>query len=322
MVGLLLIASAVTPASVQAASTAYTVVANRIVDAYGNRFIVKGADAIYGRFAGGDVNGFGLRNYQNAQRDLDSLKSQGVNTIRISVSYDDYANGPLGASEYLAELDQAVGWVTQRGMVVELSQGESGFSSSVVAFVAMLAGRYQNNPLVWIKPDNEPSCSVVTTNCSNWSYWQSTEQQFVQAIRGAGNAQPIVINCVSWSWDCSQIANYPLGDSNLIYGAHRYGNGATAFDTGQAAQCDALWANLSSTYAMIVDEVGLYDGYTSPPAWGAGFLDYVTNWDHTGQGNGVIGFTDSWSDGNSMTNASDGSWNGWGETLIHHAWSQ
>jgi|ERR1700730_3030019 len=298
----------------------YQVSGNRILDSRGNPFIVKGVDAVYGRFAGGDPNGYGLHNYQNAPRDLDNLKAQGVNTIRVSVAYGDYAGGPIGQTEYLTELDQVVAWVTQRGMVAEISQGESGFSPSVVNFVGTLAGRYQANPLVWIKPDNEPNCAVYTPRCGDWSYWQTTEQQFVQAIRAAGNTAPIVVNCIWWSWDCSQIASYPLGDGSIIYGAHRYGNSATVFDAAQTSSCDALWGNLAASFPMIVDEVGLFNGAgnASPAAWGAGFLDYTSNWVQARQGSGVIGFNDSWSDSNSMTNLSDGSWNAWGQAFIAH----
>jgi hypothetical protein len=318
----LLLLPASLPVTGSAAAGGYQVTGNRIVDSTGAPFIVKGADALFGRFAGGDVNGYGLHNYQNAQRDLDNLQSQGVNLIRVSVAYVDYATGPLGPIEYLSELDQVVSWVTQRGMVMEVSQGESGFSTAVVDFVAMLAGRYAGNPLVWIKPDNEPNCvSGDLTYCGDWTYWQSSEQQLVQAIRAAGNTQPIVVNCIWWSFVCDQVASYPLGDPNLVYGAHRYGNGNVTFDGAQAASCDALWANLASSYPVIVDEVGLYNGMTSPSSWGAGFLDYAADWVRTRKGSGVIAFSDSWSDGNSMTDYTDGSWNDWGQTLITHFWS-
>lgn len=295
------------------------------MDSAGRRFIVKGADAVYGRFAGGDANGYGLHNYQNAQRDLDNLRAQGVNTIRVSVSYSDYTGGPLSAAEYLRELDQTIAWVTQRGMVVDLSQGEAAFSTPVVNFVGMLAGRYKNNPLVWIKPDNEANCLTGdTSRCTDWVYWQSTEQQFVRAIRNAGNTEPIVVNCIGWSWDCSQIAGYPLGDSNIIYGPHIYGNGAPTWTAAQQASADALWANLAGSYPMIVDEVGLDNGpgAISPATWGAGFLDYTASWCRTRQGSGVIGFNDSWSDNNSMTNWADGSWTAWGLALIQHFWTK
>jgi hypothetical protein len=91
----------------------YHIVGNQILDSAGRRFIVKGNDAVYGRFAGGDTNGFGLHNYNNAQRDLDNLKLAGANLIRLSVSQYHYANGPLTPAEYTAEIDNVVTWITQ-----------------------------------------------------------------------------------------------------------------------------------------------------------------------------------------------------------------
>ena len=296
---------------------------NRILDSAGNAFIVRGADAVYGRFAGGDAGGYGLHNYQNAQRDIDNLKAQRVNLIRVMVSQSQYAGGPLGSGEYLRELDQVVSLGTQRGMVVELSQGWANTPTNVVSFVDLLARRYASNPLVWIKPDNEPSCNDGDrTKCTDWVYWQATERLYVQAIRRAGNTQPILINCIGWSWDCSQIATYPLGDANLIFGPHRYGNGATTFDAGQQNSVNWAWGNLASSYPVVVDEVGLNpDGnpaHISPPSWGQSFMDWATTWVQTRQGAGVIAFNDSWSDQNSMTNYGDGSWNAWGRAFIDH----
>src|SRR5438067_5838440 len=143
VLGMLLLGMAATPAAGEApAGPGYHVSGNRIVDQSGTPFIVKGTDAVYGRFAGGDAHGYGLRNYQNAQRDLDNLKAQGVNTIRISVAYAEHTSGPLGSAEYLTEPDQAVSWVTQRGIIADLRQGEPGCPSDVLASDALLAERH------------------------------------------------------------------------------------------------------------------------------------------------------------------------------------
>ena len=94
VLGMLLLGIAATPAAGEApAGPGYHVSGNRIVDQSGTPFIVKGTDAVYGRFAGGDANGYGLRNYQNAQRDLDNLKAQGVNTIEGDIENDTNAQG-------------------------------------------------------------------------------------------------------------------------------------------------------------------------------------------------------------------------------------
>ena len=49
-------------------------------------FIVKGIDAVYGHFDGGDAMGMGATNFVNAARDLDSIQAAGYNLVRISVS--------------------------------------------------------------------------------------------------------------------------------------------------------------------------------------------------------------------------------------------
>jgi hypothetical protein len=308
------------------AATGYHVSGNRILDSAQRRFVVKGADALYGRFAGGDAAGYGLRNFTSRARDLDNLQAMKVNLVRLSVSWDAAHLSPadpnyISFTEYMTELDTAVTTVTARGMVAVLSNGMTMSSTDKRNFAGYLAGRYQANPLVWIKPDNEPNCEGGDGDpalCADWANWQKEETSYIQAIRQAGNTQPILINCIGWSWDCSQIASYPLGDANLVYGAHRYGNGAPVFDAAQQASSDLLWANLSSSYPMIVDEVGIKNGPVGPVAWAAGFLDYSTNWVLHRQGGGVIGFTDGWSDGNSMTNADDGSWTDWGLAFITH----
>ncbi len=73
---------------------------NRILDPAGRPFTVKGADAVYGRFAGGDANGLGRMNYQHAERDLDGLQAAGFNLVRLSISAD-AAHLPPSSPDYI-----------------------------------------------------------------------------------------------------------------------------------------------------------------------------------------------------------------------------
>jgi len=295
---------------------------NRILDPAGRPFTVKGADAVYGRFAGGDANGLGRMNYQHAERDLDGLQAAGFNLVRLSISADaahlppsspDYI--PYG--QYLDELDRVVTLVTQRGMVAELSQGETAAPARITALLMVLASRYGPNPLVWIKPDNEPNCEGGDqSKCTDWALWQYQQSGYVRTLRGAGYTRPIVVNCIGWSWDCSQIPEFPLGDANLIYGAHRYGAGATTWDASQGAEADRLWGDLARSVPVIVDEVGTQNPPVSPLTWSQGFLAYVTDWVHHRGGAGCIAFVDAWSDANTMTDPATGRWNRWGQTFI------
>jgi hypothetical protein len=294
---------------------------DRILDPAGNVFIIKGANAVYGRFAGGDQTNYGLSNYQNAQRDLQNLKTAGVNTVRIMTSYSDYTTGALSQTEYLTELDNAIGLATGMGIVVDLAQGWAGPQANVVTMARLLASRYKNNSRVWINPDNEPNCnSGDTTKCYDWAYWQMTQKQNVQAIRAVGFTNPVVIDGIGWGWDLSQIGAYPLGDANVIFAAHLYGNGNIVFDAAQATELNNLYGNLALTYPIFIEEFG-YDngpGQISPETWCVSFLDnYAVTWVNTRRGAGVMAWIDGWWN-DSMTNRTDGSWTQWGLDFRDH----
>jgi hypothetical protein len=311
-------------------TSGFRVQGNKIFDPNGKRFIVKGVTAVYGRFSGGDANGFGLTNYRNAQRDLDNLKLSGVNLVRIFVSADFStlsSSDPNYVADYMQELDNVVRWTTQRKMVAEVANSFTHDFAKSLQFVRRLAARYKSNPFVWIEPMNEPNCDNSTgdpSKCANWAYWQQQYQQYVLAIRNAEMTSPIVVNTIYWSWVLTKIAAYPLNDSNIIYGVHRYPTPHTGFTFNAAdqADCNNLWANLSGNFAIIIDEVGPTNGGKVYLAWAQNFIDYVTNWVQIRGGAGAIAFVFYWSDGNGMTGDpqqynSNNVWDQWGKIFYN-----
>jgi hypothetical protein len=310
---------------------AFYVQGNKIYNPDGTPFLIKGVAAVYGRFAGGDAQGVGLSNYRHAQRDLDQLKQMRVNLVRIIVSADYAAlqpDNPNYIAEYMQELDNVVQWTTMRGMVAEVANAQTRNFATALQFVKQLAGRYKDNPYVWLEPMNEPNCGPETGNearCHDWSYWQQQQVRYIQAIRKAGMTSPIIVNTIGWSWDLSQIASYPLHDNNIIYGAHRYPNPAThfIFNATDQASCDTMWANLAEQFPVIVDEVGAENNKQTYLAWNQKFIDYVTTWVNTRGGDGAVAFVYYWSDGNSMTgdrqhSTNDGVRNQWGNIFYDH----
>ncbi len=306
----------------------FAIQGNKIYAPTGQPFIVKGMTAVWGRFVGA-AKGVGLTNYNNAQRDLDSLKALGVNLVRVFVSAY-YASLPHDDPNYLAdymqEIDNVVLWTTQRGMVAELANSKTPDFNMSLQFVSQLATRYRDNPYVWIEPMNEPNCDTFAgdhTRCFDWSYWQAHHKQYVQAIRNAGMTSPIIVNTIDWSADLSQIGTYQLNDSKIIYGVHRYANQHTSFTAAEQAASDRKWANLSGRFPIIIDEVGAYDGgNTLHLAWNQGFIDYVTNWVNTRGGAGAIAYLHYGLDDNAMTgdwrhNISNGVLNQWGDIFYN-----
>ena len=167
-------------------------------------------------------------------------------------------------------------------------------------WLAFLAGRYAADPYVWLSPMNEPNCAPQTADCYDWSVWQRQHRRYIEVIRAAGMRSPIVINTPAWSWDHARIDEFPLGDANLIYGVHRYANDNPTFSPAEAAECDQKWAAKAARHAMIVEEVGAYNGsqFANALTWNEGFIDYVTDWVLRRGGDGAIAFAWHWTDQN------------------------
>jgi hypothetical protein len=250
-------------------------------------------------------------------------------------------------------LDDVVSAARNQGLVVLLVNSYSDpvtwqYGPKAIAWLQYLSTHYKNDPYVWFSPSNEPFCNSgigwdfnlsqadTNTYCFDWANWQQDENALIQAIRNGqtginqGSSSPILVNGVGWSSDLSQI-NVPanqltdpmfLNNPNLAYGAHRYANDCAHFNNipnaefpkGQITDVNNLWASLSSTNAIYVDEVGNYNGPQSDAgcngtgprtanalSWNQDFIPWVATWTQTRSGSGAIGFTWHWNDGNNMT---------------------
>jgi hypothetical protein len=307
--------------TVHAAAGYFKVQNGQIFDPNGQVFIVKGITVPYGTFCGGDVNNYGSLKYWewngwSISKDLDAVKNLGANLIRImiyppgSTEYNNQYAAYYGTvAKFYEELDKVVQLGLQKGLVVYLLPAGRGDIQPFLDIQAYLAQTYKSQPYVWIGAQNEPNTCYDSTSC--WTSWQQTHNSYVATLRSNGYLGPIVINAITWSWDHSRIAQYPLHDdkgnidTNLIYGPHRYANRNTTFSGSEKTDALESWANLAATsnYAFVVDEVGYYNFQGAPqPTWSSEFIDYLTDWTLHQGGDGAIAFTWIWSDSNSMTN--------------------
>jgi hypothetical protein len=274
----------------QRRARAFQVQGNSIIGPDGRPFTVKGTTTGYGAFEKpcpeGDVNS------THIAQDMDAIKALGMNTVRLFVSGTENRS----IDNYIDKVDQFVQSATQRGLVIELTNSYTDDLSLVDTLNQQLATQYKNTPNVWIEPYNEPHGGD-----QSWADWQKEETRWVETIRKAGFANPIVVNTPQWSNDISQIPQYHLSDDNVIYAWHRYANGE-AFNRSKE---NAAWADasLSSRFAIVGDELGAYNGDpgTVNLQWNRDILDYAVGWVRNTGGNGVIAFTWRWCDDNSMS---------------------
>ena len=290
----------------------FVVRGHSILDPHGHPFVIRGITALYGTFAGGDERGYGEINYQHARHDLALFKRMGSIWYVFSLPH------PMTIAYHKARIHAVVTWARREGLVVYLANSYSTAAASL-PWLRYLARTYKEDPYVWLQPMNEPNCAgaqYAASRCHNWPFWQGEEQRYIMAIRAAGMRSPIVVNAPAFSWDLSRIDRYPLHDRAIVYGVHRYGNDDRTFSAAQQADSDGSWANLSATHAIIVDEVGDFNGLgrRNSPHWLEGFIRYAANWVNRRGGDGLIAFTWYWPDPNGMSNA-NGSLRPWGRVF-------
>lgn len=300
-----------------APTRAYRVVGNHILDPAGRRFVMVGATPFYSSFMPQDDDGgLGDRQLRHVPATLDRLRAAGFTTVRLFVSEQ-----LRGVPRLVHALDTTVRAARQRGLVVLLANAYDN-PTRVPAFLTWLAARYAVDPGVWLTPSNEPHCAEMTeaplgypdAACGDWAAWQAEESRFVAAVRAGGMRSPVLVNTPAYSWDLRGAVTHPLGDDQIVLGAHRYGDNnrdirdrANAQHVPETRACDLLWANLARSRAVVVDEVGAYNrpGVRNSPAWAAGMADYLRDWVLHRGGSGAIGFNWSW-DAGSMTSGGTG----------------
>lgn len=83
-------------------------------------------------------------------------------------------------------------------------------------------------------------------------------QALVDTVRTAGATNLVIVAGLDWGYNLSQIAQYPLTGSNIVYDTHPY-----PYTSKLPNTWDAAFGNISATYPVISAESGEYDCGTS-----------------------------------------------------------
>ena len=144
--------------------------------------------------------------------------------------------------------------------------------SDSVTFWKQIAKIYSSYSNVLFELFNEPhpgawSCwatPCTITNDTSWvsdcvctqtfTYQSVGMQALVDAVRGAGAVNLVLVGGMDWGYDLSQIATNPITGTNVVYDTHPY-----PYNGKQPPNWDASFGNASNTYAVISAESGEYD---------------------------------------------------------------
>lgn len=292
----------------------FRVEGNRIVAPDGERFVVKGVVSPYGSFGGGDAAGLGRVNERRAEEDFRRIAKLGANTVKV------YVHPPQASSEPERErLDAVVEAARTQGLLVILT-GFYGTRVETLPWIRAMAEAYADDPWVWLLPMNEPGCSVPRPSaaaCRDWGRWQRDHRAYLRAIRAAGMRNPVMVNTPGYSWDLSGVRRHPLGDRQVVLGAHRYANANTRLGPQQRSEIDGAWASLGRRRPVVLDELGNWNGPEFPNslAWTRDMVRFARRWVERREGSGIVGFAWRWSDGNSMTRLGGGL-TPWGRAFV------
>ncbi len=217
----------------------------------------------------------------------------GANTVRLPVSEGFWFNGapgyPCSAAQYQALVKHTIDALTalKLNVILDLQWTDAGRQSGQgggpwsladadsIAFWQQVAPIYKGYSNVLFEVYNEPhppswscwqaGCPMSETGyssdcgCSKSVHYSGVGMQaLVNAVRGTGANNLIIVGGNNWGFDLSQLPNYPIGGSNIVYDTHPY-----PYADKMPNTWDAAFGNLSGRYAMISAESGEYDCGTS-----------------------------------------------------------
>ncbi|HLI09170.1 MAG TPA: cellulase family glycosylhydrolase [Ktedonobacteraceae bacterium] len=287
-----------------AANGPYTVQGNKILDANGNPYLIHGVgrDGLEYDCNGDNYLTPTYLQYMGAGTNNASGVYWYANTVRLPLSEGFWLHGAANrnctASGYQALVSKVVGYITALHMNVMLdlqwtdAGGQSGdgggpwalADSDSVTFWQQVATAYKNNPDVMFEIFNEPhpaswscwlnGCPVTKdTSYSNdcgctktVAYTGVGMQALVNAVRGTGANNLVIVGGMNWAFDLSQVPTYTVTGGNVVYDTHPYN-----YSDKQPGTWSAAFGNISQTYPVVSAESGEYD-------CGIGFMSQLLNY--------------------------------------------
>jgi len=217
-----------------------------------------------------------------------------ANTVRLPLSESYWLNGQPAqqctAAQYQSLIKTAVDSVTSLhlNVIIDLQWTDAGGQAAgggaawqmpdndSVTFWKQVATIYASYSNILFELFNEPhpgqwSCwaaSCTITNDTSWvsdcvctqtfTYQSVGMQALVDAVRGTGASNLVLVGGMNWGYDLSQIATYAITGTNVVYDTHPY-----PYNGKQPPNWDTSFGNISNTYAVISAESGEYDCGTS-----------------------------------------------------------
>ena len=217
-----------------------------------------------------------------------------ANTVRLPLSEGYWLNGQPSqqctAAQYQGLVKTTVDKLSSMklNVIIDLQWTDAGGQAAgggaawqmpdddSVTFWKQVAKIYAGYSNVLFELFNEPhpgswSCwdaPCTITNDTSWvsdclctqtfSYHSAGMQALVDAVRGMGATNLVLVAGMNWGFDLSQITTYHLTGTNIVYDTHPY-----PYNEKLPPSWDNAFGNISNTYPVMSAENGEYDCGTS-----------------------------------------------------------
>jgi hypothetical protein len=287
----------VRPAITQS-SGPYTVKGNQILDSKGSPYLFHGVgrDSLEYDCTGDGFFDSQHLSYMGYGHNGNGITYWDANTVRLPVTegywFNAFAPKKCTPAIYQQFIKNTVDALTKLNLnvIIDLQWTDAGGQatgggaawsmpdSDSVKFWTQVATTYASYSNVVFELFNEPhptlgdwkcwqtgcaitgdSSYVVDCNCmQTWSYQAVGMQALVNAVRGAGANNLVLVAGMDWGYDLSGIVQNPITGSNVVYDTHPY-----PYQEKQPSTWDASFGNISKTYPVISAENGQYDCATN-----------------------------------------------------------
>jgi hypothetical protein len=271
-----------------------SVVNNHLVDGAGNNLQLRGVNRSGGEY--GCVQWGGTFDGPSDDPSVAAIASWHVNAVRLGLNEDCWlgingepVNG-LTAAQYQANIESYVAHLHTRGLyaILELHWSAPGTAKATSqevlpdadhspAFWSSVAAAFAGTPATIFDVFNEPAGGV------SWACWRdgcpytdangtwqtAGMQSLVDAVRGAGARNPIMVGGLSYANDLSGwLLNKPNDPAAQMAASFHVYN----FNSCNTTSCwDSTVASLAAQVPVVTGEVGESDGSTS-------FINTYMNW--------------------------------------------
>lgn len=268
------------------------VAGNKLVDATGTPVQLRGVNRSGTQYA--CAEGWGFFDGPSDNASIAAMKAWGMNAIRVNGNESCWLgiNGvpsQYGGANYRAAMGDFVSRINAAGMYVifdlhhsapgnQLASGQQAMADRdhSPAYWASVAAYFKSNPAVIFDLYNEPhpdnnsdsvaawTCVRDGGNCSGVGFIAAGMQELVNAVRGSGATNPIMVGGPQYAGSVSRWTQFKPTDSanQLVASIHIYYNTVNDPDWSPCYQqtCwESTMATLAQTTPIVIGELGELD---------------------------------------------------------------